>query len=181
MEPKVLLGRAFDHPDVAVCRLHAAASLQHCNTGDGVRAIHYCTKELLTRRQDYEISNGGFGRGQVKPLSDGIADKGAGEQTSYVDKWVDELAALRFRIEKALSDRLAVEPDNGVHMRLKRRYTEVLDVLPCWPAEQLETFKEGETLKRTTRGTSSPPSAPSGIRMVFYATQSGSVFFTHLV
>ncbi|KAJ0568600.1 hypothetical protein HanPI659440_Chr06g0251311 [Helianthus annuus] len=191
MGPKVLLGRAFDHPDD--CTRQPA-----CNTGDGVRAIHYCTKELLTRRQDYEISNGGFGRGQVKPLSDGIADKGAGEQrvnscaaekndegtsgeTSYVDKWVDELAALRFRIEKALSDRLAVEPDNGVHMRLKRRYTEVLDVLPCWSAEQLETFKEGETLKRTTRGTSSPPSAPSGIRMVFYATPSGSVFFTHLV
>ncbi|KAF5789874.1 hypothetical protein HanXRQr2_Chr09g0376371 [Helianthus annuus] len=117
------------------------------NTADGVRAIHYWTKELLTRRQDYEISNGGFGRGQVKPLSDGITDKGAGEQrvnscaaekndegksgeTSCLDKWVDELAALRSRIEKALSDRLAVEPDNKVHMRVKRRYIKVLNVLP---------------------------------------------------
>ncbi|MFS7892107.1 hypothetical protein Hanom_Chr00s000496g01646671 [Helianthus anomalus] len=150
------------------------------------------------RRQDYEISNGRFGHGQVKPLSDGITEKGASEQrvnscaaekndegtsgeTSCVDKWVDELAALRLRIEKALSDRLNVEPDNKVHRRLKRKYIEVLDVLQCLPAEGLETFEEGEMLKRTTGGTSSPPPALSAIRIVFYATQCACVFFTQLV
>ncbi|MFS7904965.1 hypothetical protein Hanom_Chr01g00042241 [Helianthus anomalus] len=128
------------------------------NTGDGVRAIHYSTKELLTRRQNYEISNGGFSRGQVKPLSDGIAEKGVSEQrvnfcgagkndestsgaTSCVDKCVDELVALRSRIKKALSHRLTEEPNNEVHQRLKRKYIEVLDVLQCFPAEELETFE----------------------------------------
>ncbi|MFS7955823.1 hypothetical protein Hanom_Chr07g00647221 [Helianthus anomalus] len=139
-----------------------------CNTGDGVRAIHYWTKELLMRRQDYEISNRGFGHGQVKPLSDGTAEKAVGVHrvslcavekndestsgaTSYVDKWVDELAVLRSRIEKALGDRLTKEPNNEVHQKkLKRKYIKVLDVLPCFPAEGLKTFEEGEILKRTT-------------------------------
>ncbi|KAJ0948258.1 hypothetical protein HanRHA438_Chr01g0025101 [Helianthus annuus] len=169
-----------------------------CNTGDGVRAIHYWTKDLLTRQQDYEISNGGFRRGQLKPLSDATAEKDAGEQienscaaekndegtngeTSCVDKWLQELAALRSRIEKALSDRLTVEPDNEDHRRLKRKYLEVLDVLPCLTIEGLETFEEGEMLKRTAGGTSSPPSALAGNRMVFYAMQSACVFFTLLL
>ncbi|MFS7892066.1 hypothetical protein Hanom_Chr00s000496g01646651 [Helianthus anomalus] len=163
------------------------------NTGDGVRAIHYWTKELLTSRQDYEISNGGFGRGQVKPLSDGIAEKGASEQrvnscaaekndegtsgeTSCVDKWVDELDALRSRIEKALSDRLTVEPDNEYQRRLKRKYIEVLDVLPCLSAERLDTFEEGEMLKRTTGGTSSPLS-PSQVFVWFFTPRKVHVYF----
>ncbi|KAM0021175.1 hypothetical protein Hdeb2414_s0024g00647931 [Helianthus debilis subsp. tardiflorus] len=44
---------------IAVCRQHTR--LPACNTGDGVRAIHYWTKELLTCQQDYEIVNGGSG------------------------------------------------------------------------------------------------------------------------
>ncbi|KAM0036404.1 hypothetical protein Hdeb2414_s0014g00425961 [Helianthus debilis subsp. tardiflorus] len=112
-----------------------------CNTSDRIRAIHYWTKELLTRRQNYEISNGGFGRGQGKPLSDGIFGEqrvtscaatknaeGTSGETSCLDKWVDDLAALRLRIEQALRDRLAVEPDNEDHKRVRRRYIEVLDV-----------------------------------------------------
>ncbi|MFS7962208.1 hypothetical protein Hanom_Chr08g00723971 [Helianthus anomalus] len=76
------------------------------NTGDGVRAIHFWTKELLTRRRDYEIVTVGFGRGEVKSLSDGTVEKDVdiervnlcvleknGENTSKgpscVDKWVD--------------------------------------------------------------------------------------------
>ncbi|MFS7890107.1 hypothetical protein Hanom_Chr00s000007g01614911 [Helianthus anomalus] len=103
----------------------------------------------------------------LKPLSDAKAEKGAGAQ----------LAALRPRIEKALNDRLTVEPDNEDHRRLKRKYLEVLDVLPCLSAEGLETFEEGEMLKRTAGGTSSPLSALAGNHMVFYATQSACVFF----
>ncbi|KAJ0441862.1 hypothetical protein HanRHA438_Chr16g0750591 [Helianthus annuus] len=137
--------------------------------------------ELLTRRQDYETTNGGFGRGEVKPLSDGTAEKDVGVQrvnlcvvekndkstsgaASCVDKWVDELAALRARIEKALGDRLSEEPNNEVHRRLKRKYIEVLDVLPCFPVEGLEAFEEGEMVKGATGSTSSPPPALSGER-----------------
>ncbi|KAJ0853249.1 hypothetical protein HanRHA438_Chr14g0648951 [Helianthus annuus] len=157
MGPQVLLGGAFDDPDD--CTRQPA-----CNTGVGVRAIHYWTKDLLTRRQDYEIANGGFGRGQVKPLSDATAEKGGGEQgtggeASSVDEWLQELAALRSKIEKTFSDRLNLEPDNKDHRRLKRKYLEVLDVLPCLPDEGLETFEEGDMWKRTAGGSSSPPSA----------------------
>ncbi|KAF5789246.1 hypothetical protein HanXRQr2_Chr09g0368891 [Helianthus annuus] len=172
MGPQVLLGEAFDNPDD--CTRHPA-----CNTGVGVRAILYQTKDLLTRRQDYEIANGGFGRGQVKPLSDAPAENGGGEhiansstaekndegmggQASSVDEWLQELAALRSKIEKTLSDRLNLEPDNEDHRRLKRKYLEVLDMLPCLPDEGLDTFEEGDMLKRTAGGSSSPPSAPAG-------------------
>ncbi|KAJ0513963.1 hypothetical protein HanHA300_Chr10g0363921 [Helianthus annuus] len=150
-----------------------------CNTGVGVRTIYYWTKDLLTRRQDYEIVNGGFGRGQVKPLSDAPAenggaeqmanssaaeknDDGTGGQVNIVDEWLQELAALRSKIEKTLSDRLNLEPDNEDHRRLKRKYLEVLDVLPCLPDEGLETFEEGDMLNRTTGGSSSPPSTLAG-------------------
>ncbi|MFS7927599.1 hypothetical protein Hanom_Chr04g00311031 [Helianthus anomalus] len=71
--PQVLLGGAVDDPDD--CTQQPA-----CNTGVGVRAFHYWTKDLLTRRQDYEIANGGFGRGQVKPLSEAPAENGGAEQ-----------------------------------------------------------------------------------------------------
>ncbi|KAM0011901.1 hypothetical protein Hdeb2414_s0058g00759241 [Helianthus debilis subsp. tardiflorus] len=47
-------------------------------------------------------------------------------------------------------------------MRLKRKYLEVLDVLPCLPDDGLETFEEGDMLNRTAGGCSSPPSAPAG-------------------
>ncbi|XP_035832218.1 uncharacterized protein LOC110871593 isoform X3 [Helianthus annuus] len=130
-----------------------------CNTGVGVRALHYWTKDLLTRRQDYEIANGGFGRGRVKPLSEAPAENGGAEQASIVDEWLQELAALRSKIEKTLSDRLNLDPDNEDHRRLKRKYLEVLDVLPCLPDEGLETFEEGDMLNRTAGGSSSPPSA----------------------
>ncbi|KAJ0640434.1 hypothetical protein HanLR1_Chr16g0615381 [Helianthus annuus] len=190
-----MLGGAFDHPDVVVCRLHAAASVQHWRWGPSHSLLD---KGCLTRRQDYENSNGGFGRGQVKPLSDATAEKGVSEQivnssaaekndegtageASCVDKWLQELAALRSRIEKALSDRLTGEPDNEDHRRLKRKYLEVLDVLPCLPAEGKETFEEGEMLKRAVGGTSSPPSALAGNRTVFFAAQSACVFFTLLI
>ncbi|KAJ0644183.1 hypothetical protein HanOQP8_Chr16g0609101 [Helianthus annuus] len=145
--------------------------------------------ELLTRRQDYETTNGGFGRGEVKPLSDGTAEKDVGVQNdkstsgaaSCVDKWVDELAALRARIEKALGDRLSEEPNNEVHRRLKRKYIEVLDVLPCFPVEGLEAFEEGEMVKGATGSTSSPPPALSGILMFLYVTQTPCVFFNLLL
>ncbi|XP_035843498.1 uncharacterized protein LOC110930136 [Helianthus annuus] len=130
-----------------------------CNTGVGVRALHYWTKDLLTRRQDYEIANGGFGRGRVKPLSEAPAENGGAEQASIVDEWLQELAALRSKIEKTLSDRLNLDPDNEDHRRLKRKYLEVLDMLPCLPDEGLETFEEGDMLNRTAGGSSSPPSA----------------------
>ncbi|MFS7931124.1 hypothetical protein Hanom_Chr04g00352371 [Helianthus anomalus] len=153
--PQVLLGWAVDNPDD--CTQQPA-----CNTGVGVRAFHYWTKDLLTRRQDYEIANGGFGRGHVKPLSEAPAENVGTEQGSILDEWLQELVALRSKIEKTLSDRLTLEPDNEDHMRLKRKYLEVLDVLPCLPDEGLETFEEGDMLNRTAGGCSSPPSAPAG-------------------
>ncbi|MFS7962457.1 hypothetical protein Hanom_Chr08g00726831 [Helianthus anomalus] len=153
--PQVLLGWAVDDPD-------DCTQQPSCNTGVGVRAFHYWTKDLLTRRQDYEIANGGFGRGQVKPLSEAPAENGGAEQGSIVDEWLQELVALRSKIEKTLSDRLNLDPDNEDHRRLKRKYLEVLDVLPCLPDEGLETFEEGDMLNRTAGGCSSPPSALAG-------------------
>ncbi|KAJ0680993.1 hypothetical protein HanPI659440_Chr16g0630741 [Helianthus annuus] len=163
------------------------------NTGDGVRAIHLWTKELLTRRQDYEIVTGGFGRGEAKSLSDGTVEKDVdvervnscvleknGENTSKdpscVDKWIDELVALRARIEKVLRDRLTEDPNNETHKMLKCKYIEVLDVLPCFPAKGLEAFEDGEMLKRATGSTSSPPPALTGILMFFLLTQTPCVF-----
>ncbi|MFS7984368.1 hypothetical protein Hanom_Chr11g00985661 [Helianthus anomalus] len=81
-------------------------------------------------------------------------DEGTSGETSCLDKWVDDLPALRSRIEQALRDRLAMEPDNEVHRR------------------------EGEMLKRTTGGTSSRPSAQSDIRMLLYAMLRAHVFYT---
>ncbi|KAF5786579.1 hypothetical protein HanRHA438_Chr10g0454821 [Helianthus annuus] len=89
-------------------------------------------------------------------------DDGTGGQVNIVDEWLQELAALRSKIEKTLSDRLNLEPDNEDHRRLKRKYLEVLDVLPCLPDEGLETFEEGDMLNRTTGGSSSPPSTLAG-------------------
>ncbi|MFS7998311.1 hypothetical protein Hanom_Chr12g01152201 [Helianthus anomalus] len=142
------------------------------NTGDGVRAIHFWRKELLTRKQAYEIVTGGFGRGEAKSLSDSTPNRALvnscvlkknGENTSKdpscVDKWVDELGALRAIIEKVLGDRLTEDPNNETHQMLKRIYIEELDVLPCFPAEGLEAFEDGEVLKRATGSTSSPPPA----------------------
>ncbi|KAJ0805391.1 hypothetical protein HanPI659440_Chr02g0049461 [Helianthus annuus] len=108
--PKVLLGGVVDHPDGE--HVFDCTRQPSCNTGDGIRAIHYWTKELLTQRQDYELSNGGFGRGQGKTLSDELsgeqrvnssaaannAECGSGE-TSCLDKWIYDLSALRSRIE----------------------------------------------------------------------------------
>ncbi|KAJ0602178.1 hypothetical protein HanOQP8_Chr03g0117231 [Helianthus annuus] len=87
-----------------------------------------------------------------------------GGQASIVDEWLQELAALRSKIEKTLSDRLNLDPDNEDHRRLKRKYLEVLDMLPCLPDEGLETFEEGDMLNRTAGGSSSPPSALAGTR-----------------
>ncbi|MFS8004496.1 hypothetical protein Hanom_Chr13g01226531 [Helianthus anomalus] len=89
-------------------------------------------------------------------------DDGTGGQTSIVDEWLQGLAALRSKIEKTLSDRLNLDPDNEDHRKLKRKYLEVLDVLPCLPDEGLETFEEGDMLNRTAGGSSSPPSALVG-------------------
>ncbi|KAF5818469.1 hypothetical protein HanXRQr2_Chr02g0065671 [Helianthus annuus] len=71
--PKVLQGGAVDHPDGEHLLYVDCTRQPSCNTGDGIRAIHYWTKQLLTRRQDYELSNGGFSRGQGKTLSDGLS------------------------------------------------------------------------------------------------------------
>ncbi|KAF5789037.1 hypothetical protein HanXRQr2_Chr09g0366161 [Helianthus annuus] len=105
-------------------------------------------------------------------------DEGTGGQASIVDEWLQELAALRSKIEKTLSDRLNLEPENEDHRRLKRKYLEVLDVLPCLPDEGLETFEEGDMLNRTAGGSSSPLSALAGNRMFFlFATQGACYFF----
>ncbi|KAJ0618756.1 hypothetical protein HanHA89_Chr02g0057211 [Helianthus annuus] len=176
LDPKCCWAGPLSILTVSMCLLLYVDYTQQpsCNTGDGIRAIHYWTKELLTRRQDYELSNGGFGRGQGKTLSDGLsgeqrvnssaaannAECGSGE-TSCLDKWIYDLSALRSRIEQALRDQLAVEPDSQELRRLRRRYIDVLDVFPCLPAEGLESIEEGELLKRTTQGSSSRPSALS--------------------
>ncbi|MFS7989604.1 hypothetical protein Hanom_Chr11g01048881 [Helianthus anomalus] len=114
----------------------------------------YCTRQ--------PASNTDVGRMEVKPLNDAPAENGGGEHgtgghASILDEWLQELAALRSKIEKTLSDRLNLEPDNKDHTRLKRKYLEVLDVFPCLPDEGLETFEEGDMLNRTVGGSSSPP------------------------
>ncbi|KAM0035751.1 hypothetical protein Hdeb2414_s0015g00450221 [Helianthus debilis subsp. tardiflorus] len=77
---------------------------------------------------------------------------------------VTRVSCFKVQIEKTLSDRLNLEPDNEDHKRLKRKYLEVLDVLPCLPDDGLETFEEGDMLNRTAGGSSSPPSALAGTR-----------------
>ncbi|KAJ0837309.1 hypothetical protein HanRHA438_Chr16g0776811 [Helianthus annuus] len=123
---------------------------------------------MLTLRQDYEIMTGGFGHGQAKSLSDGTVEKDVDieDGVNCVETWVDALATLRARVEKALGDRLKEDPNNQAHQMLKRKYIKVLDVLPCFLVEGLEAFDNGEMLKRATRSTSSPPTSmrdPCGV------------------
>ncbi|MFS7966128.1 hypothetical protein Hanom_Chr09g00770241 [Helianthus anomalus] len=145
------------------------ADLEHRRWGLG---IHFWTREMLTRRQDYEIMTWGFGRGQAKSLSDGSVEKHVviKDGVNCVEKWVNTLVAQRAKIEKALGDRLNEDPNNEVHQMLKRKYIEVLDVLPCFPAEGLEAFEDGEMLKRAITSTSSPPTAMTGILLFFTYT-----------
>ncbi|KAF5769561.1 hypothetical protein HanXRQr2_Chr14g0649741 [Helianthus annuus] len=130
------------------------------NTKAGVRAIQFWTKDMLSRRQDYEIKNGGFGHGKLKAINVGAVDVGLdddkeafGNTQDFVDcikKWVTMMAALRVKIETHLGARLTEEPNNTVFLGLKRRYVEVLDDEPIWPAEGLDSFVEGQMFNQAS-------------------------------
>ncbi|KAM0040866.1 hypothetical protein Hdeb2414_s0011g00359351 [Helianthus debilis subsp. tardiflorus] len=102
------------------------------DTKAGVRAIQFWSKDMLSRRQDYEIKNGGFGHGKLKAINVGAVDVGLDEHNEafgntqdfvdYIEKWVTMMAALQVKIETHLGARLTEEPNNTVFVGLKRRY-----------------------------------------------------------
>ncbi|MFS7947169.1 hypothetical protein Hanom_Chr06g00544931 [Helianthus anomalus] len=143
------------------------------STRAGIRAIQFWTKEMLVRRHEYEIKNGGFGCGKLIGISVGVVEAGMDvddetfadtrEVVDCVEKWVDKLAALRVKIETHLGARLAEDPNKKGLQWLKRRYNEVLDKLPIWPAEGLDSFEEGQMFKRTSTSCQCTLDARAGI------------------
>ncbi|MFS7945886.1 hypothetical protein Hanom_Chr06g00529381 [Helianthus anomalus] len=127
-------------------------------TRAGLRAIQFWTRDMLTRRQDYETSNGGFGQGNSKAISVGAVDAGddVDEETfankhevvDCVEKCVDRLAAVRVKIEMHLGARLTEDPNNKGLPGLKRRYIDVLNYVPVWPTDGSDSFEEGQMFKR---------------------------------
>ncbi|KAF5759539.1 hypothetical protein HanXRQr2_Chr16g0742471 [Helianthus annuus] len=110
---------------------------------------------MLTRRQDYEINNGGFGQGNLKAISVGADEAGGDlddetfantqEFVACVEKWLDGFAAVRVKIETHLGAHLAEDPNNKSLQDLNRRYINVLDEVPIWPTDRFDNFEEGES------------------------------------
>ncbi|KAJ0835367.1 hypothetical protein HanRHA438_Chr16g0754391 [Helianthus annuus] len=115
---------------------------------------------MLTRRQDYEINNGGFGQGNLKAISVGVDEAGGDlddetfantqEFVACVEKWLDGFAAVRVKIETHLGAHLAEDPNNKSLQDLNRRYINVLDEVPIWPTDRFDNFEEGEMLQRAS-------------------------------
>ncbi|KAJ0916117.1 hypothetical protein HanPSC8_Chr06g0257881 [Helianthus annuus] len=122
---------------------------------------------MLTRRQDYEINNGGFGQGNLKEISvgaveasDDVDDETFANTHEFVDcveKWGDRLAAVRVKIETHLGAHLAEDPNNKGLQGLKRRYIDVLDEVPVWPTDGFDNFEEGQMFKRASTNAQRTP------------------------
>ncbi|MFS7921840.1 hypothetical protein Hanom_Chr03g00241651 [Helianthus anomalus] len=136
-----------------------STELPAMNTKAGVRAIQLWTKDILSRRQDYEVKNGGFGHGKLKAINVGAVD----DFVDCIEKWVTMMAALRVKIKTHLGARLMEEPNNTVFVGLKSRYVEVLDDEPIWPREGLDSFAEGQLFNQgSPTGIAKTPSHGGG-------------------